>query len=527
MGSRKVMINTELFSDEIDRQDGVLKATQSTIGIVDKKPRLKPINRQQVLLHTINIEKLIPEDHEVRAIWEFVGRLDLNQYYEGIEAVEGEAGRSPWNPQLLISIWIYSYSKGVSSAREISRLCEFEPAYQWLTGMQIINYHTLSDFRIVYGEALNKLFTEVLGVLSSEGLVTLERVMHDGTKVKAYASGDTFRKEDKIHSHLKLAQEQVQLMEEMSNEEISPRLTKARERAIREKKERLELALEELNKVRASKRSEDKQDARVSMIDPQARIMKQSDGGYAPSYNLQISTDAKEKVIVGVRISQSGSDYGELAASCEKIEENMGHAPNQIVVDGGFISRENILTMHKKKIDLIGYLEEGKAQSAGQFDKRGIDPTFRPNNFIYDSVSNTYTCPAGKILRYEGKEERIGKINYKYRAFSSDCEICSSKEKCYPQNGMKGRAIIRGEDVPAVAAFSTKMQTEQAKFVYKQRGAVAEFPNAWIKDKIKLRQFRLRGLKKVTVEALWACLTYNIKQWIRLCWRPQWTECIA
>jgi hypothetical protein len=67
-----------------------------------------------------------------------------------------------------------------------------------------------------------------------------------------------------------------------------------------------------------------------------------------------------------------------------------------------------------------------------------------------------------------------------------------------------------------------KMETEEAKAIYRQRGAVAEFPNAWIKDKIGLRQFRLRGLVKVGMEALWACLTYNIKQWIRLCWRPQW-----
>mgnify|MGYP001597746344 CR=1 FL=1 len=526
MGSRKVMTNMELFSDEIYRNDEVLKTVQNAIDIVEKKPRLRFINRQQMLLHPINVEKLVAEDHEVRAIWEFIGRLDLQQYYESIEAVEGEAGRCCWNPQLLISIWIYSYSKGVSSAREISRLCEYDPAYQWLTGMQVINYHTLSDFRIVYGEELSKLFADVLGVLSSEGLVTLERVMHDGTKVKAYASGDTFRREDKIQTHLKLAQQQIELMEEMSNEEISPRIMKAQERAVREKKEKLELAVEELKKIRASKKNKDKQEARVSMTDPQARIMKQSDGGYAPSYNVQISTDSKEKVIVGVGISQSGSDYGELVPSYKKIEENMGRAPNQIVVDGGYVSRENILAMDEKKIDLIGgYSEGGKGQSSGQFDKRGIDPAFRPNNFIYDAVSNIYTCPGGKILRYKGKEKRIGKTNYKYQASKCDCEVCSFKKKCCPENDMKGRAIMRGENVPVVTAFITKMQTEEAKTIYKQRGAVAEFPNAWIKDKIRLRQFRLRGLKKVRIEALWACLTYNIKQWIRICWRPQWIEC--
>jgi hypothetical protein len=77
------------------------------------------------------------------------------------------------------------------------------------------------------------------------------------------------------------------------------------------------------------------------------------------------------------------------------------------------------------------------------------------------------------------------------------------------------------EDSPAVAAFKQKMATPEAQQTYKQRAQVAEFPNAWIKAKIGLRQFRLRGLVKVEMEALWACLTYNIQQWIRLRWRPQ------
>ncbi len=72
-----------------------------------------------------------------------------------------------------------------------------------------------------------------------------------------------------------------------------------------------------------------------------------------------------------------------------------------------------------------------------------------------------------------------------------------------------------------MAAFKAKMATEAAQQIYKQRAGVAEFPNAWIKDKLGLRQFRLRGRVKVGLEALWACLTYNIQQWIRLVWRPQ------
>ncbi len=488
------------------------------------RPRLKPINRQQLVMRPMDVEQLVAEDHEVRAIWEFVGRLDLSQYYEEVEAVEGEAGRPALDPQLMVSLWIYAYSKGVGSSREISRLCEYDPAYQWLTGMEPVNYHTLSDFRVDHKEALDELFSDVLGLLSAEGLISLERVMHDGVKVKACASGDTFRREERIRAHLEKAREQVKQMgDPRVAEEVGPRVAKARQRAVREKQERLEKALEELEEIRAIKSSlEEKKKVRVSMTDPEARIMKQSDGGFAPSFNVQITTDAKEKVIVGAVVSQCGSDYGELVPAMEKVEENMGRYPERAVVDGGFISRENILAMDGKKIDLIGPMGDGAEQSVGQLNRRGVGPAFRPEAFRYDEGSDTYRCPAGKVLRPDGKEEQPGRINYRYRAQGVDCRACSFREKCCPQSGTRGRCIRRAVDDPLVVAHMEKMQTEKAQEIYRQRGEVAEFPNAWIKDKIGLRQFRLRGLIKVGMEVLWACLTYNIKQWIRLCWRPQW-----
>jgi len=489
-----------------------------------RRVRLKLVNREQMVLRPMDVERLVPEDHEVRAIWEFVGRLDLSRYYEDIEVVEGEAGRSASDPRLLISLWIYAYSKGVSAAREISRLSEYDPAYQWLTGMEPINYHTLSDFRVNHKEALDELFTEILGLLSAEGLISLERVMHDGVKIKACASADTFRREERIRAHLEAARQQVEHMgDPRLAEEVGPRLVKARQRAAREKQQRLEKALEELEEIRVCKSSkEERQEVRVSMTDPEARIMKQSDGGFAPSYNVQVSTDAKEKVIVGVGVSQSGSDYGELVPAVDRVEANVGQEPGQVVVDGGFTSRENILAMSEREVDLIGSMGTGVAQSAGQLNRRGVDPSFYPEAFHYDAVSDIYSCPAGKILRPDGEERRPGRTNYKYRACVTDCQACSFRPKCCPQNGAKGRSVVRGVDSPEVAAFIEKMETDKAKKIYRQRGAVAEFPNAWIKDKIGLRQFRLRGLIKVGMEVLWAVLTYNIKQWIRLCWRLQW-----
>ena len=163
-------------------------------------PRLISIDRQQILLRTVDVEKLIDEDHSARSVWELVGRLDLGLYHAQIEAVEGCAGRNHTDPQLLVSLWLYAYSRGISSAREVARQCEFEPGFQWLCGLQAISHRTLSGFRSENKAALDDLFVQVLGMLSAEGLITLERVTLDGTKIKANAGGNSFRRKEKLEA---------------------------------------------------------------------------------------------------------------------------------------------------------------------------------------------------------------------------------------------------------------------------------------------------------------------------------------
>lgn len=113
----------------------------------------------------------------------------------------------------------------------------------------------------------------------------------------------------------------------------------------------------------------------------------------------------------------------------------------------------------------------------------------------------------------------IGSGSRVYRARATDCRDCSFRKQCCL--GVSSRTIVRKEIAPTIAAYVAKMRTEAAQKIYRLRGAVAEFPNAWLKSKLGLRQFYLRGLKKVRCEVLWACLTYNIQQWIRLRWKAR------
>jgi transposase len=474
------------------------------------------VDRSQLTWQMLDVERLIEPDHPARAIWDLVGRLKLAGFYAPIEAVEGSAGRTPWDPRLLVSLWIYAYSRGISSAREIARRCGYEPAFQWLCGLGEINHHTLSDFRVDHDASLREFFVQVLGVLSSEGLVSLERVMHDGTRIKACAR----RIVSGVSSGCRNIWKQRKQVEAMVTHGRSTGPQQARAGAeLRERQQRLEQALEEVQKVREAKRA-DKEQARASQSDPQARIMKQSDGGYAPSYNVQLSTEASNRIIVGAGVSQSGSDYGQLIGAVAQVETNLGQKPAQVVVDGGFTSRENILAMAEQGVDMIGSLPEANPSSANQQRQRGVTEQFSLDKFSYNAEQDTYRCPAGQSLRHKGREFSPGVVIHQYRAKPETCAACQFRSQCCPGNQHWGRSVVRAEHSAVVRQFAEKMETEEGKAIYRQRGAVAEFPNAWIKEKRGLRQFRVRGLAKALLEVLWACLTYNIQQWIRLSWRP-------
>jgi transposase len=178
-------------------------------NIINNQPLIRYVNRQQMSWRAVDVEKLISEDHPARAIWTLVGRLNLSAFYRAIESSTEEGGRPAFDPQLLISLWVYAYSQGIGSAREVARRCAYDPAFQWLTGWEEVNYHTLADFRVEKQQELDELFTQVLAALSQEGLITLEQVMQDGTKIKALASSRSYCQEGTIREHLERARRRV------------------------------------------------------------------------------------------------------------------------------------------------------------------------------------------------------------------------------------------------------------------------------------------------------------------------------
>lgn len=487
------------------------------------QPKFRTVNRQQTTMATICVEELIPADHKARAIWQVVERMDLSRFHEACRSSQGCVGRPAWDPRLLVSVWVYAYSEAISSAREIERLMEWEPGLQWLGGLAAVNHHTLSDFRVEHKPALDELFAQLLAVLESAGLVDLEQVMHDGTKIRTQAGGNSFRREKTLREHLKQAREVVaQMGDPRCEAPARDGKQAARERVARQRAERLETALKELTALQEEKKSEEEKAAvRVSLQEPEARLMKHGDNAIAPSYNAQISTEATHKVIVGVHLSQCSSDAQSLMPALEEVVKNLEQKPAQVVVDGGYTNRDNILGCAARQIDLVGSLPDPKERSAAAMKSLGIAVQFAPSEFRILENGRGLECPAGRQLQPLRKNRKRGDLYQQYRAEGADCVICQFQRQCCPKQPERGRTVsIRREEQADVAAFRKKMAEADYRAIYRKRGEVAEFPNAWIKEKLGLRKFRVRGMAKAGSELLWACLTYNIMQWVRLIWQP-------
>ncbi|HEV2988274.1 MAG TPA: transposase, partial [Candidatus Angelobacter sp.] len=312
--------------------------------------------------------------------------------------------------------------------------------------------------------------------------------------------------------------EELSRDQEEENQARSQRAQAARKRGAQQRLERMEKALQEIEAL--EKKAKDPEKVRVSITDPEARIMKQSNQGYDPSYNTQFTTDAKKIVIVSVDVTQDSNDAQQLQPAMQRVEEEVGRLPQQVLADGSYTHRGNIVEMDKSHIDLIGPVPDGTAQKETLYQIRGVTEEFRPEAFRFDAEKNCYTCPMGKNLPYQRKHVQPGQTKYTYQAAQQDCQACPHRSQCCGKS-QNGRSVVRAEDSEAVKKFRTKMDTEGAKEIYKKRGAVAEFPHACIKDRFGLRRFCLRGLRKVKLEGLWVALTFNVQQWVRLSWKPR------
>jgi len=415
--------------------------TPHTIRQDPPKPRLRRPDRHQTLLVPLCPDDLVPPDHEVRTVVAVVAKMDLSRFHEPIKAVEGEAGRNATDPALLVALWLYATIRGESSARRLATLCEESRPFQWLCGGVTVNHHLLSDFRTTHLDALDDLFTQCIAALADKGLVTVARISQDGTRVRASAGAASFRREARLQKLLDEARRHVadlrrQFEDEAYAAEVGVRRRAAQERAAREREERLEAALEELpdlkrrqeeaarragNGVRGQKIRA--KEPRVSTTDPEARVMKMPDGGFRPAYNVQFATDTESRAVVGVDVTNEGSDGAGLSEPMRaQVEARTGRNVQEHLLDGGYLRTEDVEQAHAEDVAL--FVPPKPARKA---ERRGRELEPRPG----DSEA---------VLAWkERMRSEEGQAIYKERASTS--ETVNADVRCY--RGL-ARITLRG-----------------------------------------------------------------------------------
>jgi transposase len=426
-------------------------------------PRLRTPIRNQVAVHFLTLDELLPPEHRARQVWSLVEQLDLSALYDAIKATEGRPGHPPGDPRLLVALWLYATLEQVGSARLLERLCQEQVGFRWMCGGVSVNYHTLSDFRVAHPAVLEDLLTRSFAACLHSGLASLDRIAQDGMRVRASAGAASFRRRQRLSEYHELARAELcRLRAEVHADPAAGtrRQRAAQERAARDREARVAAALDAVAAMeRRGKPVEPPQPAdtppaagcggkkpaepRASTSDAEARVMKMADGGFRPAFNVQFATDTDSQLIAAVAIGNVGSDQGQLAPMVEQLTARYGKPPGAMLVDGGFTKLADI-----------------EAVSA--------------------SGETTIYAPVTK-----------------------------------PRDPGRDPHAPRAGDSAAVAAWRGRMATAEAKTIYKDRAATAECVNALARNR-GLQRFLVRGLIKAKAVALWFALAHNLARTLSL-----------
>lgn len=457
-------------------------------GIPKGAPRVQSAVRNQVELRASDLDSTLPAEHQARAVWAFVQSLDLQALYARIRAVEGGVGRAPIDPAILMSLWLYATLDGVGSARELDRLCGSDDAYRWLCGGVGVNHHTLGDFRVAHAQWLDGQLTRNVAALLSQGLVSMNRVAHDGMRVRAHAGAASFRRRETLQQLMQDAQAQVQALKQELDDDPGAgtrRVRAARQRAAAEREQRIERALKAMDEIDKSlsgkgkkrqadtvqanttqdetarvetavgdqsadaptaepqaKEAKKPKEPRVSTTDCEARVMKMADGGFRPAFNAQLAVDTESLIITGVDLINSGSDMNQMLPMHEQHQDRYARVPGQWLTDGGFAKHDQIEQLQAR--------------------------------------ATTVFTPV---------------------VASRDAQ----RDRHEPLPG----------DSQALGQWRQRMGTDEAKLIYKDRAASIECTNAHLRNR-GLQRFNVRGLLKARAVLLWHALAHNLKRMMAL-----------
>src|SRR5580765_7974146 len=314
------------------------------------KPRVAEPQRRQGVIRFEMPQDTLAATHPARVLWEVVGMLDLSALLREVKAVDGTVGRKTLSPRMKLTLWLYAISTGVGSAREIARLVGSDDAYRWMVGDLEVGHHTLSAFRVDHGAALDELMTDILASLLHKGVLSLDLVAQDGIRIRAAATAPSFRRYESL---------------------LECREQAAREAGARDFERRVEEAISTVTELQKTRKPSDKP-ARASTTDAEARVMKMADGGFRPAYNIRMATAGSPlggpRTIVGVQVTNLGSDMGSITPMLDEIHRRTGQLPETLLADANHAAHGCVRAATEAGVEVLIAVPERTRQGGAQAD---------------------------------------------------------------------------------------------------------------------------------------------------------------
>ncbi|MBW1860315.1 MAG: IS1182 family transposase [Deltaproteobacteria bacterium] len=498
-----------------------------------------PLAREQIALFSPTLDSSIEEDHPVRLQDEILSALDWscweNKYFTN-------AGQPAIHPRIVASVLLYGMSHGIRSSRRLEWACRNAIDFIWLAEGRRIDHSTFCKFRTRFRKELKDIFRQLGHVAMTMGMVRLNQIALDGTKIRANSSrkGATAQT---IACRIKALDEQIDkwfseaevldkkdgvLFEDSGSPNVLPReLSKLQSRRVL-----LTQALEAAKRVDAirQKRSDrTKAPASVPVADPDSQIMPNKDGGFAPNYTPVVAADGECGYIADTEVIPGNDEAGLTATLIDQIEDDYGQKPQEVLADALFSTGPTLQALEDREVDAYISIETGvstdnnpairgdltKPVPSEQWPQLPRSPQSKRldrSAFIYSSIEDCYYCPTGKKMAYSYSVQKVDIITRYYEC--GHCYKCDLATECVTKDA-RSRRVTRDQYQHLREKAAARMRSTQGKKNYGRRMWLSEGVFGSIKAWIGLRQFLCRGLDKVRTEWLWACTAFNLAKLVR------------
>jgi len=501
-----------------------------------------PYPRDQILLFRETLGDRIPDNHSVRLFAEILDQLDWSSWEQHYVLV---AGQPPIHPRIMAGALLYGLTHGIRSSRRLEWACCNAIDFMWLVEGRTIDHSTFCDFRTKFKRELKDLFRQIVRVAMHMGLLQLNQVALDGTRVKANSSRHATASAKTLDQRLKILDEQLEKMlaeadqadqkdKDLFGDSASGHTLPAELTDLKKRQERLRKALaaaQQGDAKRAKNKKGSKRSVKVPVADPDSAIMPNKEGGYAPNFNPVAAVDGACGMIVDADVLNEMKEGETVIPTVERIESAFGRKPEQLLADSTFATGSNLSALAARGIEAVMPVEQTKLPDENPADR--ADPTRSvaeedwpklPRRaqtkkldraaFVYNATKDCYYCPQGRPLAFvqiKTKGRDSGEAS-QYRVYTCrSCAGCQLAADCLSGHA-KHRSVSHDQHESVRREVALRLKTESGKKLYARRAHLAETPNGFIKDVLGLRQFLLRGLDKVRSEWLWACTAFNLRK---------------